>query len=52
MLLSPTDSNLQSSVLSNLRALYDLSSSNPALKRRMLEGLIMMYGSDEIEMGS
>jgi hypothetical protein len=44
--------NIRESVLSNLRALYDLSSSNPALKRRMLEGLILMYGSDDLELSS
>lgn len=44
--------NLKESVLSNLRALYDLSSTNPALKRRLLEGLILMYGSDDLELSS
>lgn len=43
-------SHLTESVLSNLRALYDLSSANPALKRRMLEGLILNYGSDDLEL--
>lgn len=44
--------NLKESVLSNLRALYDLSSTNPALKRRLLEGLIITYGSDDLELSS
>ena len=41
--------NLHESVLSNLRALYDLAAPNPQLKRRMIEGLVIMYGSDDLE---
>jgi hypothetical protein len=41
--------NLTEATLSNLRALYDLSSSNPALKRRMLDGLVLNYGDDSLD---
>lgn len=45
-------SNLRESVVCNLRALYDLSSANPQLKRRVIEGLTLLYGSDELELSS
>jgi hypothetical protein len=49
LLRSDPLSNLSDAVLQNLRTLYELASNTPALKKRMLDGMVFLYGTDELE---
>lgn len=41
--------NLREVVVSNLRVLYELSSSDAALKKRLIDGLLLNYAADDCE---